>query len=321
MAAWTHVWPAGEVEQFVLIGNSGLLLQLPHQDTDEVGVFDDNRHLLEHVLEADARLLQAAGWQIRQKERRKGQKCFCSDVRKRHVIEVYNDCAISHKAFHHYLFTLNAFTNLSTTTIQPWVTSLLFLFCWHAATHLHYNQREHNPSFSVWHIKQFWGDSLPVLYRIFNLHAWHDTQEQGISFGNEPETKQNSCPEKSGSRLMRSHYGHIWKRTGSGGGVKHFVHAFNCSPHGSTFDTLLHFTSFWSTCNGLSCMEHCSVAIWLVFLSKLPPSRIKAKWIIMWCMSHFDYLKMVWYDRTSILPCRSNVRRSRSKWLFYGLCW
>lgn len=43
----------------MLVGDCGLLLQLPQQDADEVGVFDDNRHLLEHMLEADARLLQA----------------------------------------------------------------------------------------------------------------------------------------------------------------------------------------------------------------------------------------------------------------------
>lgn len=37
----------------------------------------------------------------------------------RRVIEEYNDCAISHKTFHHYLFTFNAFSNLSTQLSSP----------------------------------------------------------------------------------------------------------------------------------------------------------------------------------------------------------
>lgn len=43
----------------MLVGDCGLVLQIPHQDVDEVGVLDDNRHLLEHVLEANVGLLQA----------------------------------------------------------------------------------------------------------------------------------------------------------------------------------------------------------------------------------------------------------------------
>lgn len=43
----------------MLVCDRGLVLQLPHQHADEVGVFNDNGHLLEHVLEADAGLLQA----------------------------------------------------------------------------------------------------------------------------------------------------------------------------------------------------------------------------------------------------------------------
>lgn len=62
MATWAHVWPAWEVEQFVLVGDCGLVLQVPHQCVDEVGVFDDNGHLLEHMLEANVSLLQAGEW-------------------------------------------------------------------------------------------------------------------------------------------------------------------------------------------------------------------------------------------------------------------
>lgn len=43
----------------MLVCDRGLVLQLPHQHVDEVGVFDDNRHLLKHALKADAGLLQA----------------------------------------------------------------------------------------------------------------------------------------------------------------------------------------------------------------------------------------------------------------------
>lgn len=44
----------------MLVGDRGLVLQIPHQYVDEVGVFDDDRHLLEHMLEANVSLLQAA---------------------------------------------------------------------------------------------------------------------------------------------------------------------------------------------------------------------------------------------------------------------
>lgn len=60
-AAQVHVLPAGEVEQLVFVSHCGLVLQLPHQCVDKVGVFDHNGHLLKHILEADAGLLQAAG--------------------------------------------------------------------------------------------------------------------------------------------------------------------------------------------------------------------------------------------------------------------
>lgn len=42
----------------MLVADCGFVLQLPHQHVDKVRVFDNNRHLLEHVLEADASLLQ-----------------------------------------------------------------------------------------------------------------------------------------------------------------------------------------------------------------------------------------------------------------------
>jgi len=57
MVAWAHVLPAWEVEQFVLVGDGGFVFQLPHNDVDEMGVFDDDGHLFEHVLKADASLL------------------------------------------------------------------------------------------------------------------------------------------------------------------------------------------------------------------------------------------------------------------------
>ncbi len=43
----------------MLVGDRGLVLQLPHQCVNEVRVFDDNGHLLEHMLEANVGLLQA----------------------------------------------------------------------------------------------------------------------------------------------------------------------------------------------------------------------------------------------------------------------
>lgn len=43
----------------MLVGDSGFVLQVPHQYADKVGVFDDNGDLFKHVLEADAGLLQA----------------------------------------------------------------------------------------------------------------------------------------------------------------------------------------------------------------------------------------------------------------------
>lgn len=45
----------------MLVGDRGLVLQIPHQRGDEVGVFDENGHLLEHMLETDVSLLQAGG--------------------------------------------------------------------------------------------------------------------------------------------------------------------------------------------------------------------------------------------------------------------
>ena len=43
----------------MLVGDRGLVLQIPHQCVDEVGVFDENGHLFEHMLEANVGLLQA----------------------------------------------------------------------------------------------------------------------------------------------------------------------------------------------------------------------------------------------------------------------
>ena len=47
-----------------------LVLQLPHQHADEVGVLDHDGHLLKHVLEPDVGLLQAV--EGRGEGRRKG---------------------------------------------------------------------------------------------------------------------------------------------------------------------------------------------------------------------------------------------------------
>lgn len=43
----------------MLVGDRGLVLELPHQHAYEVGVLDDDGHLLEHMLKADVGLLQA----------------------------------------------------------------------------------------------------------------------------------------------------------------------------------------------------------------------------------------------------------------------
>lgn len=43
----------------MLVRDRGLVLQLPHHHVDEVGILDDNGHLLEHVLEANVGLFQA----------------------------------------------------------------------------------------------------------------------------------------------------------------------------------------------------------------------------------------------------------------------
>lgn len=51
--------PASKTEQFVLIGYGWLLLKLPHQDIDQVWVFNHNRHFLKHVLKGDACLFQS----------------------------------------------------------------------------------------------------------------------------------------------------------------------------------------------------------------------------------------------------------------------
>ena len=51
--------PAGQVEELVLVGRRGLVLQLPEQHVDQVGVLDDDGHLLEHVLIAHHSLLQS----------------------------------------------------------------------------------------------------------------------------------------------------------------------------------------------------------------------------------------------------------------------
>lgn len=42
----------------MLVGDRGLVLQLPQQHVDKVGILDDDRHLLEHMLKADVGLLQ-----------------------------------------------------------------------------------------------------------------------------------------------------------------------------------------------------------------------------------------------------------------------
>lgn len=41
----------------MLVGDRGLVLQLPQQYVDEVGILDDDGHLLKHVLETDVGLL------------------------------------------------------------------------------------------------------------------------------------------------------------------------------------------------------------------------------------------------------------------------
>ena len=69
MAAFFYVWPAWEVEQFMLVGDRGLVLQLPQHYTDEVGILDDDGHLLEHMLEADVGLLQAGEWGTERRRR------------------------------------------------------------------------------------------------------------------------------------------------------------------------------------------------------------------------------------------------------------
>lgn len=43
----------------MLICDSGLLLQLPHEHVDQMRVFNYNRHFFEHVLKGDTRLLQS----------------------------------------------------------------------------------------------------------------------------------------------------------------------------------------------------------------------------------------------------------------------
>lgn len=43
----------------MLVCDRGLVLQLPHQCVDEMGVFDDDGDLLEHILKANACLFQA----------------------------------------------------------------------------------------------------------------------------------------------------------------------------------------------------------------------------------------------------------------------
>lgn len=51
--------PASKTEQFVFIGYGWLLLKLPHQDIDQVWVFNYNRYFLKHVLKGDACLFQS----------------------------------------------------------------------------------------------------------------------------------------------------------------------------------------------------------------------------------------------------------------------
>lgn len=50
--------PASKTEQFVLVRYGWLLLELPHQDIDQMGVFNYDRHFLKHVLKGDACLFQ-----------------------------------------------------------------------------------------------------------------------------------------------------------------------------------------------------------------------------------------------------------------------
>lgn len=52
------VRPAGQVEELVLVCNSGLVLQLPQQNVYEMRVLGDNGHLFKHVLVPQAGLLQ-----------------------------------------------------------------------------------------------------------------------------------------------------------------------------------------------------------------------------------------------------------------------
>lgn len=114
MAAWVHVWPAWEVEQFVLVGDRGLVLQLPHQCADEVRVLDDNWHLLEHMLKANVSLLQPGEWD-RTGGTEAGEERFSYNLPLKwghgHVIEDCDVCAISNKIFNHYLFAFNVFTD------------------------------------------------------------------------------------------------------------------------------------------------------------------------------------------------------------------
>lgn len=42
----------------MLVADRRLVLQLPHQDVDEVRVFDHNGHFFKHMLEANVCLLQ-----------------------------------------------------------------------------------------------------------------------------------------------------------------------------------------------------------------------------------------------------------------------
>lgn len=51
--------PAGKTEQFVFVCYGWLLLKLPHQDIDQMWVFNYNRHFLKHVLKGDACLFQS----------------------------------------------------------------------------------------------------------------------------------------------------------------------------------------------------------------------------------------------------------------------
>lgn len=69
-AVWAEVWPAGEVEQLVLVADCGFVLQLPHQHVDQVRVFDNDGHLFKHVLEANASLLQTKDVGREEKEKK-----------------------------------------------------------------------------------------------------------------------------------------------------------------------------------------------------------------------------------------------------------